>query len=88
MKQIAGGKRFNLSGDSIEKRAIIYTTARLKEARIKNELDYAKSGEIGFEDDDLDFDANLGKFGVSVNHLKSPQENRRFEAGMTEQDLI
>ena len=30
VKQIASGKRFSLSGASIEKRATIYTTARLK----------------------------------------------------------
>ena len=66
-----------------------YTTARLREARIMNEFDYAKSGEVGFEDDDLDFDANLGTFGVSVSHLKSPhKESRRFEAWMTEKNLI
>ena len=87
VKYIADGKRFNL-GDSIEDRSIIFTTARLREARIRNEVAKAKDGEVGFEDDDLDFDANLAKFGVSVAHLKSPhEEKRRFEAWMTEDDL-
>ena len=46
------------------------------------------NGEIGFGDDDLDFDANLAKFGVSLAHLKSPhEEKRRFEAWMTKEDL-
>jgi len=67
----------------------MYTTARLREARIKNEFGKANDGEVGFGDDDLDFDANLGKFGVSVAHLKSPcEDKRRFEAWMTEQDLV
>ena len=48
---------------------------------------YAKDGEVGFEDDDLDFDGNLAKFGVSVDHLKGPpEEKRRFEAWMTAED--
>ena len=85
VKYVADGKRFNL-GASIEDRAIIYTTARLKEARIRNEVTKANDGEVGFDDDDLNFDANLAKFGVSVGHLKSPPEKRKFEAWMTEQD--
>ena len=85
VKYIADGKRFNL-GESIEDRAIIYTTARLKEARIRNEVAKPNDGEVGFEDNDLDFDTNLAKFGVSVGHLKSP-EKRKFEAWMTEEDL-
>ena len=90
VKQIASGKRFSLSGASIEKRAIIYTTACVKESRIKKEtMEYANLGEVGFNDDDLNFDANLGKLGVSVAHLKGPsQEKRRFEAWMTPQDKI
>ena len=52
-------------------------------------MEYANLGEVGFNDDDLDFDANLGKLGVSVAHLKGPpQEKRRFEAWMTPQDKI
>ena len=61
-------------------RAIIYTTVRLREARIQNEVAKANSGEVGFEDNDLDFDANLAKFGVSVAHLQAPLEKRKFEA--------
>lgn len=88
VKYIADGKRFNL-GESLENRSIIYTTARLREARIKNEFGKANDGEVGFGDDDLDFDADLGKFGVSVDHLKSPcEDKRRFEAWMTEEDLV
>ena len=85
VKYVATGKRFNLSGQSFENRAIIYTTARLKEARIRNQVAKANDGEVGFDDDDLDFDANLAKFGVSVAHLKSP-EKRKFYAWLTEED--
>ena len=60
---------------------------RLREARIKNEVAKANVGEVGFGDDDLDFDANLAKFGVSVAHLKSSLEKRKYEAWMTEEDL-
>ncbi len=34
MKMIKDGKRYNLSGDSLEKQAILYTSAHLEEARM------------------------------------------------------
>ncbi len=37
VKMIKDGKRSNLSGDSLEKRAILYTSAHLEEARIRSE---------------------------------------------------
>ena len=87
LKYIADGKRFSL-GESLEDSAIIYTTTPLREVRIKNEVAKANDGEVGFGDDDIGFDANLAKFGVSVAHLKSMhEEKRRFEAWMTEEDL-
>ena len=51
-------------------------------------LSKANDEEVGFEDYDLDFGANLVMFGVSVPQLKSPhEENRRFEEWITEEDL-
>ena len=90
VKTIKTSKCLHLSRELIEKRAIIYTTARVKESRIKKEeVRYASLGEAGFEDEDLDFDADLAKFGVSVAHLKGPtQEKRKFEAWMIPQDKI
>ena len=55
MKYIADGKCFNLPGESLENRAVINTTARFKEAKIKNEVAKAKDGEVGlvgFGDDE------------------------------------
>jgi hypothetical protein len=82
VKYIADDKRFNL-GEYLKNRAIIYTTARLNEGRIKNEVTKANNGEVGFGDDDLDFNANLAKFGANVAHLKSPcsmDDQRRLAA--------
>ena len=55
---------------------------------IKNKtLGYTHSGDVGFDDDDLDFGDNLGKFRMNVTHLKAPlEEKRRFQAWMTDQD--
>ena len=59
----------------------LYSTARLKEERTKNKVAKVNDGEVGFGDGDLNFDANLAKFGVGVPHLKSPhEEKRRFGA--------
>ena len=51
VKQIKDGKRSNLSGDSLEKRAILFTSAHLEEARL---LRCGKSshGDM-FGDDDI-----------------------------------
>ena len=56
VKQINIGKRCNISGSSLEKRAILYTTARMEEARNRREamekIDAAGPNAM-FGDDDL-----------------------------------
>ncbi len=54
MKMIKDGKRSNLSGDSLEKEAILYTSACLEEARICSE--HKCSNNIGnkFTDEDME----------------------------------
>ncbi len=37
VKMIKDGKRSNMSGDSLEKQAILYTSAQLEEARIQSD---------------------------------------------------
>ncbi len=51
MKQIKDGKRSNLSGDSLEKRAILFTLAHLEEARLLH-TDIGSHGDM-FGDDDI-----------------------------------
>ena len=56
VKQIKSGKRLNISGEYIEKRAVLFTTAHINDARIRNreseKLD-AGGGTAVFGDDDL-----------------------------------
>ena len=54
-KVIKHSKRANLGGESIEKRSILYTSARMSEARVKNrELEKIDAGPSGmFGDDDM-----------------------------------
>ncbi len=51
MKQIKDGKRSNLSGDSLEKRVNLFTTAHLEEARLLC-TDEVSHG-VMFVDDDI-----------------------------------
>ncbi len=53
MKIIKDGKRSNLSGDFHEKRAVLYTSARLEEERVCS--DYECSNDCGdkFIDEDI-----------------------------------
>ncbi len=51
VKQIKDGKRSNLSGDSLEMRAILITTAHLEEARLLR-TDNESNGDM-FGDDDI-----------------------------------
>ncbi len=51
MKQIKDGKRTNLSKDSLEKRAILFTTVHLEEACLLR-TDKRSHGDL-FGDDDI-----------------------------------
>ena len=73
VKEIKSGKRSGLSGESTEKRALIYTTARVKEARLRMQArETRRADNVDFEDQDLAFDQELEKVGVMVRELKRP----------------
>ena len=63
--------------DSIAKQIVIYTSACIDGARLKREESF-KSGTslrspIGWNDDDVNFDAGLEKWDVGLVDLKSEQ---------------
>ncbi len=54
MKTIKNGKRANIGGESLEKRAILYTSAKLEEAQLLRNTDSSKDSEYDvFGNDDL-----------------------------------
>ena len=56
MKHLKTDKRSHLSAEKTEKQSVLYTTARIEEARMKhkaNEQIDAKGGDALFGDDDL-----------------------------------
>ena len=84
VKEIKTGKRSGLSGDSTEKQALIYTTARVKKARLRTlARDNKNEDNVEFEDQDLDFDKDLEKVGVVVRDLKRPTEKHVFQCWLT-----
>ena len=54
MKMIKDRKRSNLSGDSFEKRAILYTSAHLEEARIRSKHECGNELGDKFTDEDME----------------------------------
>jgi hypothetical protein len=81
VKQIKDGKRSHIGSDSLEKRAILFISARMKEARIAREhLERSDAGPNAmFSDDDINFDLQLEQFGVNTSELRQPV-NRVFHA--------
>ncbi len=75
VKQIKDGVRSHLGGESTEKRSVIYDTAKIKEARMRqhqmDKLD-ATGPDATFGDNDINFDLQLKKFGVNTGILKDP----------------
>ena len=55
VKHLKTDKRSHLSADKTEKQSVLYTTARIEEARMKHKAEKidAKSGDALFGDDDL-----------------------------------
>ena len=83
VKQIKDGKQSHLSGKSMEKRSVLFISAKMGQARIhcKNmEKIDAKGPNAMFGDDDIDFDLQLEKFGVDVGALKEVPAQRVFRA--------
>jgi len=92
VKQIKTGQRSHLSGESTEKRSIIYVSSKIEQARIhreKMEKIDATGKDAMFGDEDLAFDLHLETFGVDVGTLKEPAVQRTFRAyveGWEEED--
>ena len=80
-------KRSGLSGESIEKRALIYTTARVKEARLSVQArEDRREDHVDFKDQDLAFGQELEKVGVVVRELKRPVRKRVFRCWLSEEE--
>ena len=83
VKQIKTGQRSHLSGESTEKRSIIYVSSKIEQARIhreKMEKIDATGKDAMFGDEDLAFDLHLETFGVNIATLKEPVVQRIFRA--------
>jgi len=83
VKNIKTGKRSHLSGESTEKRSILYVSAKIQQSRIMcdrlDKLD-ATGNNAMFGDDDINFDMQLERFDVDTGALKEPAVERIFRA--------
>ncbi len=83
MKQVKDGKRSHLSGESTEKRSILFVFSKISQAQIKCErmenLD-ATGHNAMFGDNDINFDLELESFGVEMGLLREPAVERVFWA--------
>ena len=71
--------------------SIIYTTARITEARIQDlECDNNVSGDANriWSDDDINFDLQLENFGVDTTVLRSVPMNRIFKCWFEEWEKV
>ena len=87
IKKVKPGKLSGLASYSTEKRPIIYTIARAKEARLM--MIAAEDGrmeEVRFEEQDLAFDEDLADAGVVVKNLKRPPEKRVFRTWLSNKE--
>jgi hypothetical protein len=91
VKQIKDGKRSHLSGESTEKRSILFVTAKISQSRIKCDrlegLDVS-GNNVTFEDDDINFDLQLEKFGVDLVALKHVPIERIFRAWVEDWEKV
>ena len=87
VKQIKTGKRSHLSGESTEKRSIIFANAKVTQGRMKSDrlqgLD-VRGDNVSFGDDDINFNLQLEKFGVDMEALKHVPIRRVFRAWVEE----
>jgi hypothetical protein len=83
VKQVKDRKRSHLSGQSIEKRTVLFVSLKISLARIlcdrMEKLDTTGHNAM-FGDDDINFDLQLKTFGVDMGALKEPQIERVFRA--------
>jgi len=82
-ENIKTGKRSHMSGESTEKRSILYVSAKIQQSRIMcdqlEKLD-ATGNNAMFGDDDINFDMQLERFDVDMGALKEPAVERIFPA--------
>jgi hypothetical protein len=83
VKNIKTGKQSHMSGESTEKRSILYVSAKIQQSRIMcdrlEKLD-ATGNNAMFGDDDINFDMQLERFDVDTGALKEPAVERIFRA--------
>lgn len=81
VKVLKCGKRSGIGGDNIERQSVLYSTAKIEEARIfQQNLEKPDAGVDGmWGDDDLNFDLQLEKWDVDINELKQPEVTRIFQ---------
>ena len=83
VKQVKDGKQSHLSGESTEKRSILFVFSKIAQARIEcdrmEKID-AVGGHQMFGDDDMNFDLQLEKFGIDTGALKVREVQRVFRA--------
>ena len=83
VQKIKDGVRSHLGGESTEKRSVIYVTAKIQEARMRQhqmeKLDATRPDAM-FGDNDINFDLELEKFGVNTGILKEPAVQRIFHS--------
>lgn len=73
LKHLKTGKRSHLSARAVEMQSIIYSTARINEARIRElEFENNVTGEASrmWSDDDINFDLMLENFGADTTVLR------------------
>lgn len=75
VKQVKGGKRSHLSGESTEKRSSLFVSSKTTQARID-----AAGGHQMFGDDDMNFDFELEYFGIVTGALKVREVERLIRA--------
>lgn len=88
VKGIKSGKRSHLGGGTTEMQSIIYTSAKMSEARLRQvemEKIDAEDDDAMFGDDDINFDLGLAKYGVDLIELQKPL--RQFHAYVEEWEL-
>ena len=87
VKQIKDGKHSHFSGESTEKRSILFVSAKITQSQMKSDRVEALDAKVHndlFGDDDINFDLELDKFGVDMIALKQVQIQRVFRAWVEE----
>jgi hypothetical protein len=83
VKQVKDGKRSHLSGESTEKRTVLFVSSKISQAQIlcdrMEKLD-AMGHNSMFGDEDNNFDLQLETFGVDMGALREPAVERVFRA--------